>query len=215
MQEKSNDAKLLDGVQDDLNDLFFQAEWIGKQLFGRNKVSGSSANMSFLYNEKIYITGSGTCFGNLTERSFAICDMTGRCLNEIPPSKELPIHLMMYLKDKSNVRAVIHTHSFYATLWSCLKHDEHETDVIPQYTPYLKMKLGKIVMVPYGKPGSEELFLNFKKSLTEDNGYLLSNHGPVVGGKTLMDAFYCLEELEESAHIAWELSEGFKANPLS
>ena len=35
---------------------------------------------------------------------------------------------------------------------------------------------------------------------------LLKAHGPVVPGKSIMDAFYCLEELEESAHIAWELN---------
>ena len=194
------------GRADELTDLFIQAEWIGKQLFERNKVSGSSANMSFLYDDRIYITGTGTCFGNLNRRSFAVCDRTGECLNDVRPSKELPLHLMMYQKEKSSVKAVIHTHSFYATLWSCLKHNETGKDVIPQYTPYLKMKLGKIVMVPYGKPGSEELFRSFAKCMTEDNGYLLCNHGPVVGGKTLMDAFFCLEELEESAHLAWELS---------
>ncbi|MBQ6196698.1 MAG: class II aldolase/adducin family protein [Lachnospiraceae bacterium] len=192
--------------EDELADLFSQAEWIGKQLFERNKVSGSSANMSFRHDDKIYITGSGTCFGNLNRSLFAICNMTGKCLNNVTPSKELPLHLMMYMRDKTNVNAVIHTHSFYSTLWSCLESDEKDTDVFPQYTPYLKMKLGKIVTVPYGKPGSEELFRNFRNSLTEANGYLLRNHGPVVVGKTLMDAFYCLEEMEESAHLAWELS---------
>ena len=204
MRENSDDQTRRT-PEDELTDLFHQAEWIGKQLFARNKVSGSSANMSFLHDGRIYITGTGTCFGNLDRRSFAVCNRAGECLNDVRPSKELPLHLMMYLKSGSSVKAVIHTHSFYATLWSCLQHDEEE-DVIPQYTPYLKMKLGKIAMVPYGRPGSEELFRNFEKCLTENDGYLLSNRGPVVGGKSLMDAFYCLEELEESAHLAWELS---------
>lgn len=31
------------------------------------------------------------------------------------------------------------------------------------------------------------------------------NHGPAVAGKTIMDALFSLEELEESARIAWEL----------
>lgn len=35
--------------------------------------------------------------------------------------------------------------------------------------------------------------------------YLKMKLGTVVPGKTVMDAFYCLEELEESARIAWEL----------
>ncbi len=30
-------------------------------------------------------------------------------------------------------------------------------------------------------------------------------HGPIVHGKNIMDAFAIIEELEESAHIAWEI----------
>ena len=37
------------------------------------------------------------------------------------------------------------------------------------------------------------------------DGYLLKRHGAVVPGADIMDAFYCLEELEENARIAWEL----------
>lgn len=42
------------------------AIWIAKELFDRGKATGSSANLSFLHDGHIYITGSGTCFGNLT-----------------------------------------------------------------------------------------------------------------------------------------------------
>lgn len=178
---------------------------IAKSLFERNKTSGSSANLSFLWNNQVYITASGQCFGCLTEDSFAVTDLEGNVLNGKVPSKELPLHLAMYKKSGSEVRAVIHVHSFYATLWSCLEHEGKEMDVIPSYTPYLKMKLGKIRLVPYGKPGSEVLFDAFRASCGDENGYLLAHHGPVVGAKTLTDAFYGLEELEESAHIAWEL----------
>ena len=67
------------------------------------------------------------------------------------------------------------------------------------------MKLGKVRLVPYAKPGSEELFSAFRERMGEGNGYLLAHHGPVTGGVSLLDAFYGLEELEESARIAWEL----------
>lgn len=180
-----------------------EAIWVCKSLFNRNKVSGSSANLSFLYEGRIYITGSGTCFGNLKSENFSIVDFSGQVLNNIKPSKELPLHQMMYQKD-SKIKAVLHAHSFYATLWSCLP-NSNPYDAIPSYTPYLKMKLGTVGLVPYAKPGSEELFANFSEVLPKSDGFLLCNHGPIVGGKDLLDTFYILEELEESAHIAWEL----------
>jgi len=181
------------------------AIWIGKNLFNRNKTSGSSANMSFMHEGHIYITCSGESFGRLTEKSFAIINKQGTTINEMKPSKELPLHQILYKKD-SEIQAVIHTHSFYSTLWSCLKH-ENSLDVIPSYTPYLRMKVGTIGLIPYEQPGSQELFDSFESKVELSDGYILENHGPIVGDKDLMSAFYALEELEESAKIAWYLQE--------
>ena len=53
--------------------------------------------------------------------------------------------------------------------------------------------------------GAEELFAAFGNALGKSSGFLLNRHGPVVPGRDVMDAFFRLEELEESARIAWEL----------
>lgn len=188
------------------------AEWIAHSLFERSKASGSSANMSFRDDDRIYISGSGTCFGTIKMTEFSVVTLDGKHIDGIKPSKELPLHIMMYQKSEV-IQAVIHTHSLYATLWSCLKHDQL-CDCIPEYTPYLKMKVGTIGIVPYGKPGSAELFRNFEKCVGCSDGFLLANHGPIVGGKTLFDAFYALEEVEESAHIAWEVYKNHAGNLL-
>lgn len=186
----------------DIGRKFDDAIWVAKSLFERGKTAGSSANLSFLHEDRIYITGSGTCFGKLSRDSFSVLDISGKRLNDVEPSKECPLHLSMYAK-KSEATAVIHTHSYYAVLWSCLSHDNPD-DIIPAYTPYLHMRLGTVGLVPYAPPGTQELFDAFRARLNHNNGYLLANHGPVVAGKDLFSAFYALEELEESAHIAWD-----------
>ena len=63
-------------------------------------------------------------------------------------------------------------------------------------------------MIPYAKPGSQELFRLFDERKAESGGFLLANHGPIVGGKDLLSVFYIMEELEESSRIAWELRSG-------
>ena len=70
------------------------------------------------------------------------------------------------------------------------------------------MKLGTVGAVPYEQPGSQALFDAFEQRVDKSGGYLLKQHGAVVPGKNLMDAFYSLEELEESAKIAWMLRKG-------
>lgn len=177
------------------------AIWIAKELFDRGKATGSSANLSFLHDGHIYITGSGTCFGNLTTESFSEVSFQGQHLAGINPSKELPLHKLYYEKSEE-IHAVIHVHSFYATIFSFLDHPD-KTDIVPDYTPYLKMKVGTIGLVPYAKPGSNELFGYFEKAAPFSDAFILAHHGPVVGGTSLMEAFFGLEELEESCKIAW------------
>lgn len=179
------------------------AIWIARSLFERGKATGSVANMSFLHENELYITASGTCFGTLQEEEFVIVDMNGNQYNKLRPSKELPLHVSVY-KNKPYVSAVIHVHSRYSVLWSCLP-DLNESDCIPDHTPYLKMQLGKVGLVPYEHPGSQALFDVFDKYVEKSDGWLLSHHGPVVPGEDLKNAFYALEEMEESARIAWEL----------
>lgn len=186
-----------------LNEMYEEAIWTARSLFDRGKTSGSSANLSFLYEGRIYITGSGTCFGRLTKQDFSVLDSDGTWISGKKPSKEFPMHRLLYAKS-ARIKAVLHTHSLYATLWSCLEHAQTE-DIIPDYTPYLKMRLGTVGLIPYAPPGSEELFRLFEMNMKKSNGYLLKNHGPIVGAKSIMEAFYCMEELEESARIAWEL----------
>lgn len=181
-----------------------EAIWIAKSLFERNKVSGSTANLSFIEDEKIYITATGSCFGNLSEDKFAIVKEK-EILSAAKPSKELTLHNHMYDSD-NNKNAIIHTHSTFSTFWSCV-YDNEEEFKIDSPTPYLDMKVGKIGFVKYEKPGSKELFDAFyKQSLKKYNAYILKNHGVIVGAPTLMEAFYMLEEIEEASYNAWLLS---------
>ena len=190
-------------MEDSLKQKLEEAVWVCHSLFERGKTAGSSANMSFRHGDRVYISASGTCFGTMKPEDFTPVALDGTPLGERKPSKEWPLHLALYEKSPE-IGAVIHTHSAYSVLWSFVP-AEREEDCIPAHTPYLKMKLGAVGLVPYEKPGSEALFAAFRARVEASDGFLLKQHGPVVPGNTVMDAFYCLEELEESARIAWEL----------
>lgn len=179
------------------------AIWIAHTLFARGSVTGSTGNLSFRAGSKVYVSASGGSFGTLSQEDFSVLDMEGNLLEGRKASKEWPLHLAVY-KKSPGIGAVIHTHSTYCVLWSCLDH-ENKRDIIPDHTPYLKMKLGTVGLVPYERPGSRELFDAFGEAVEASDGWILKRHGGVVPGKNMMDAFYCMEELEESARIAWEL----------
>jgi len=166
---------------------------------------GTAGNLSFLCDDKIYITSSGSCFGRLTPQDFAIVSSDGeaRTLNAVKPSKELPLHLMLYASC-AETRAVIHVHSPYVVLYSVIC-PAVSRNIFKRYTPYLEMKAGTVASVPYAEPGSAELFAEFKKAVGAERAYLMKNHGTIVGGTSLMNAFEIVEELEQTARINWSL----------
>lgn len=186
----------------DLN--FAHAIWAAKCLFDSGQVTGSTGNISFRYDDNVYMSATNSCFGRLQKSDFSRLSSNGELLEGRRPSKEVPLHLALYAAHP-DVTAVIHTHSYYATLWSMFPHLDVQ-DVVPTYTPYLTMKLGQIQLVPYAKPGTNALFDLFKRNVGIGNGYLLANHGAVVGGKTILSAFYAIEELEQSCRFAVALN---------
>ena len=177
-----------------------QIKWVAKALFDRNKVSGSSGNISFKDGDYIYVSNSGSCFGLLNENSFSKFDLVGNLLSG-KPSKEYPMHLKLY--NNASVNCVIHTHSYYSTLISCVDKIEEKTDILYSYTPYLRMQTnGNIGVVDYAEPGTEQLFQNFYDKYDEKTKvYLLKNHGVFVSGEDILKTFYLLEEFEETARI--------------
>ena len=50
--------------------------------------------------------------------------------------------------------------------------------------------------------GLEPAGPEIEKLAEKYNGIIIKNHGPVVAGKSLQDAVFAIEELEESAKIA-------------
>ena len=106
------------------------AVWAAHSLFERGKTSGSSANMSFIHDGSIYITASGSCFGTLTNDDFAVVSFAGESINGKKASKELTLH-KYYYEHNDAVKAVIHTHGPYSTLFSCRKF-KNNIDIISQ-----------------------------------------------------------------------------------
>jgi ribulose-5-phosphate 4-epimerase/fuculose-1-phosphate aldolase len=86
-----------------------------------------------------------------------------------------------------------------ATAIACLP----DTDALPLLTPYFVMRIGRrLPVVPYYRPGDAAMEPAIGIAAREARAVLLANHGPVVSGRTLTDAVYAAEELEEAAKLA-------------
>ncbi|RMF09811.1 MAG: aldolase, partial [Alphaproteobacteria bacterium] len=83
---------------------------------------------------------------------------------------------------------------------SCLA-DIDPANVLPPITPYYAMKVGTLPLIPYFPPGDLDLAKAVREMASDHHAVLLANHGPVVAGRSLRDAVYATEELEETAKL--------------
>ena len=172
---------------------------LAKSLFDRGLTIGSSGNISVRLDDGWLMTPTGSSMGNLDPNEISKVNLDGNLISGKSPTKESFLHIAMY-DERPDSGAVVHLHSTHSVAVSCLA-DIDKKNVLPPITAYYVMKIGKLPLVPYFPPGDINLARAVKEMASSHHAVLLANHGPVVAGKTLEDAVYAIEELEETARL--------------
>jgi ribulose-5-phosphate 4-epimerase/fuculose-1-phosphate aldolase len=186
-------------------------QW-GRSLFERGLTAGSSGNISVKLDDGFLVTPTNSCLGFLDADRLSKLDPSGALVSGDPPTKELPLHFSFY-EVRPTAKAVVHLHSTHATALSCLA-DVDPEDAIPPITPYVVMRVGRVPVVPYTRPGAPDVAPLIRAKAGEHPAILLGNHGPVVAGTSLEGAVFAMEELEETARLVL-LTRGMKVRLLS
>lgn len=64
------------------------------------------------------IKASGVAYDVMTEDHIAVVDLDGNVIGSaLRPSTDCPTHILLY-KKLAGVKAIVHTHSMYATIWA-------------------------------------------------------------------------------------------------
>lgn len=184
----------------------------GQSIFERGLTFGSSGNISVRLDDGWLMTPTGATLGTLDPACLAKLDPDGRHVDGDPPTKETFLHLGMYA-NRESARAVVHLHSTHSVAVSCLA-DIDPADVIPPITAYYVMRVGKLPLVPYYRPGDPALGPAVEKLAGRHHAVLLANHGPVVAGTSLENAVFATEELEETAKL-WLMLRHEQIRPLT
>jgi 3-dehydro-4-phosphotetronate decarboxylase len=172
---------------------------IGRSLYSRGLSPGSSGNISARLEDGWLLTPTNSCLGELDPASLSKLDWNGNLISGAKPSKEYFLHLAMYQKRRQS-GAIVHLHSSYAAAISCLDGLD-PVSCIPPITPYFVMRVGKLPLIPYFRPGDKALANEIAKQADKNAAVLLANHGPVVSGNDLDSAMYAMEELEETSKL--------------
>ncbi len=173
----------------------------GKRMENENLTEGTAGNLS-IYNpdsKTMAITPSGISYSNTTPDDIVVMDLNGNVLyGKRKPSSEHFLHAEIY-KNLPLSRAIVHTHSTYCTVLSCLRK--------PIEAVHYVLADAKVSVVPvaeYATYGTRELAENVLRSLGRGRALLLSNHGFISWGETMDEAYSIAKTCEWTAKIQWK-----------
>lgn len=162
------------------------------KIYRSGLTTTSGGNISIIdENGDVWVTPSAIDKGTLRAFDIVCVRADGTIEGRHKPSSEYPFHIAIY-KNRPEIKAVLHAHPPALVSFSIVRQIP-DTNVIPQ----AKHICGPIGYAPYALPGSNELgdviADEFKKGV---NAVIMENHGTVVGGTDLNDAFQRFETLE-------------------
>jgi ribulose-5-phosphate 4-epimerase/fuculose-1-phosphate aldolase len=172
---------------------------LGASLFERGLTAGSSGNISARLPDGWLMTPTNASLGRLDPARLSKLDGSGALLSGDKPTKESFLHRVMY-EERAKTGAVVHLHSTHSVAVSCLAGLD-PADVLPPITAYYVMRVGRLPLVPYHRPGDLALAEAVRGLAGKHHAVLLANHGPVVAGTSLDAAANAIEELEETAKL--------------
>jgi ribulose-5-phosphate 4-epimerase/fuculose-1-phosphate aldolase len=172
---------------------------IGRSIFERGLTAGSSGNISVRLEDGWLFTPTNSSLGRLDPARLSKLEPSGRHVGGDAPSKESFLHRAMY-EERPQAGAIVHLHSTHSAAVSCMDGLD-PADCIPPFTAYYVMKIGRLPLIPYYRPGDPKLGDAIRGCACRHCAVLLANHGPVVSGATLDAAVNAIEELEETAKL--------------
>ncbi|HBK32332.1 MAG TPA: aldolase, partial [Porphyromonadaceae bacterium] len=182
---KQLDVKLMHPVE--------QINMIMGRIYKSGMTTTSGGNISIRdKNGDIWITPSGVDKGSLTTKDIMCVKKDGTIIGLHKPSSEYPFHKAIY-ETRPELTAIIHAHPPALVAFS-IAHVVPDTKIVPQAHSIC----GDIGFAPYGTPGSVDLGEKIARQF-KDKRYkavIMENHGVVLGGSDMMDAYQRFETLE-------------------
>jgi L-fuculose-phosphate aldolase len=155
------------------------------------RLSGSGAEGLLL------VTPTHHPYYRMQPDELVVVDLDGNPVSKggMRPSSETQLHLEIY-RNRSDVRAVVHTHSIYASVAAVVGRD------IPPLIDEMLLTIGGPVKVSkYAFPGTQDLAEEAYAALADRNAALLRNHGVVGVGPDIWEALEVCDLVERLANI--------------
>lgn len=171
---------------------------IGRRMYARQFVAANDGNISCrVAGEALWITPTGVSKGYMAQEDMVKLSLDGKVLAQgsLPASSEAKMHLAICQANPA-IGAVVHAHPPVSTAYAIAG-----KGLDAAFYPEALVTLGVIPCVPYARPGSADLPKAVAPYSLTHNAVLIANHGAVTWGRTLEEAWFRMEALEQYALI--------------
>lgn len=167
----------------------------GMKLDRYGLISLAGGNLSLrMPSGEILVTPSGMIYEDMVADDVIVMDLQGKIIEgSRKPSSDTAAILYIF-NNRSDVKAIIHTHQPYATAISLLE-DEFRADL----TTLGNACGGNVPVAPYSSPGSEDMGIDTVNFLGDGHAVILAHHGVMTTGDSLKQALNAAVYLEECA----------------
>ena len=165
-----------------------------RELVRRGLAHGTSGNVSVRRDKRgFFISPTGLAYESLEQTDVPLMDLQGRWFGRRRPSSEWRFHRDI-LRSRTDVGAVVHTHSREATALACTARG------IPAFHYMVAVAGGAdIRCAPYHTFGTQALSDAALAALDGRRACLLANHGVIALGADLAGALALADEVENLA----------------
>jgi L-fuculose-phosphate aldolase len=172
----------------------------GKKLLQSGLTTATGGNLSIFNRSEnlVAISPSGVDYYETQPEAVVVLTLDGDIMEGThKPSSELHLHLSHYQR-RSDIRAVVHTHSGYATTLACLNWE------LPALHYLVGFSGKKVPLAPYATFGTKELARDVSEAMGDHNAVLMANHGVLTVGTDIKSAFNTAEVIEYTARLYYQ-----------
>ena len=185
---------------------------VGRRLYEKNFVAANDGNISVRMGKGRYLcTPTMVSKGFMKPADIALVDETGRQLSGGKPrTSEIMLHLEIF-HELPEIGAVVHAHPPHATAFA-VAGVQLPNCVLPE----VEIFIGQVPIAAYDTPGGKDFARTVLPHLRNNaNTILLANHGAVACDKTLEQAYFHMETLDQYCRILLLVQQIGKLHQLS
>ena len=174
---------------------------IGRRMWQRGYVAANDGNISVRLDDgSLLVTPTGVSKGFMEPDAILRLDPYGNVVTGgRRVTTEVQMHLAVY-RECPDIRTVVHAHPPYATTFAAA-----EMPLNRPILPEIVVFLDEVPLAPYATPSTDEMGKSLQGLIPDYKAILLSHHGLITTGQTLMEAYFQLERVENYAQVVFNL----------